>query len=316
MAYGPPSWRKLTGGIIALIAIFAGAFAIIAFARVGSLRGDTYHAYIVADQASGILKGTEVWLQGQKVGVVNDVGFRELPTDTAVRTVIQVEVLSQYKQFIRKDSRVEFKPGGTYLGAQVVALRIGSHDAPVLEAGDTLTRVSVIDPEAQSNELTEAGEDIPQIVTSLRAIGSDLSKTQTQFGSLGERSSGLHLIMTHVAQYAKRNAGRKNMLSLLARDNALANSAKLVITRADSLLRVTQELGTMKRFKADTGLRAALASTRANLDSVRTRIAREDGAAGRFVSDNALERDLQDLSEQIARTLANFSKHPERYSPF
>ena len=316
MAYGPPPWRKLTGGIVALVAIIGGALAVIAFARVGSLRGDTYRAYIMADQASGILKGTEVWLQGQKVGVVKDVGFRSLPTDTAVQTVIEMEVLSQYQQFIRKDSRVEFKPGGTYLGAQVVALRIGSRTAPVLAAGDTLTRVSVFDPEERSSELTEAGQDIPQIVTSLRAIGSDLSKTQTQFGSLGDRTSGLHLILTHVAQYAKRNAGRKGMLSLLRSDNALANRASLVITRADSLLRITQELGTMKRFKADTGLRAELASTRADLDSVRARIAREDGAAGRFVSDNALQRDLQQLSEQIARTLADFSKRPERYSPF
>ena len=316
MAYGPPPWRKLTGGIVALVAIIGGALAVIAFARVGSLRGDTYRAYIMADQASGILKGTEVWLQGQKVGVVKDVGFRSLPTDTAVQTVIEMEVLSQYQQFIRKDSRVEFKPGGTYLGAQVVALRIGSRTAPVLAAGDTLTRVSVFDPEERSSELTEAGQDIPQIVTSLRAIGSDLSKTQTQFGSLGDRTSGLHLILTHVAQYAKRNAGRKGMLSLLRSDNALANRASLVITRADSLLRITQELGTMKRFKADTGLRAELASTRADLDSVRARIAREDGAAGRFVSDNALERDLQNLSEQITRTLADFSKRPERYSPF
>jgi ABC-type transporter Mla subunit MlaD len=316
MAYGPPPWRKLTGGIVALVAMIGGALAIIAFARVGSLRGDTYRAYIMADQASGILKGTEVWLQGQKVGVVKDVGFRSLPTDTAVQTVIEMQVLRQYQQFIRKDSRVEFKPGGTYLGAQVVALRIGSHTAPVLAAGDTLTRVSVIDPEERSSELTEAGQDIPEIVTSLRAIGSDLSKTQTQFGSLGDRTSGLHLILTHVAQYAKRNAGRKGMLSLLRSDNALANRASLVITRADSLLRITQELGTMKRFKADTGLRAELASTRAELDSVRARIAREDGAAGRFVSDNALQRDLQQLSEQIARTLADFSKRPERYSPF
>jgi len=316
MAYGPPPWRKLTGGIIALVAIVGGAFAIVAFARVGSLRGDTYRAYIVADQASGILKGTEVWLQGQKVGVVKDVGFRALPTDTAVQTVIQVEVLSQYKQYIRKDSRVEFKPGGTYLGAQVVALRIGSHTAPVLEAGDTLTRVSVIDPEERSSELTAAGQDIPEIVTSLRAIGSDLSKTQTQFGSLGERSSGLHLIKTHVAEFAKRSAGRKGMLTLLASDNALAKRASLVITRADSLLKVTQELGTMKRFKADTGLRAALATTRADLDTLRIRISREDGAAGRFASDDALEQDLRNLSEQIRRTLADFSKRPERYSPF
>jgi hypothetical protein len=316
MAYGPPPWSKLTGGIVALVAIIGGAFAIVAFARVGSLRGDTYISYIAADQASGILKGTEVWLQGQKVGVVKDVGFRALSTDTAVQTVLQMEVQSQYKQFIRKDSRVEFKPGGTYLGAQVVALRIGSHTAPVLEAGDTLTRVSVIDPEARSNELSAAGQDLPEIVSSLRAIGTDLSKTQTQFGSLGERSSGLHLIMTHVAQFQRRNAGRKGMLSLLARDNALATSARLVITRADSLLRITQEPGMRKRFKADTGLRAALAGTRAELDSVRLRISREDGAASRFVSDNALQQDLRTLSDQITRTIADFSKRPQRYSPF
>jgi uncharacterized protein Smg (DUF494 family) len=316
MPYGPPPWRKLTGGIVALVAMIGGALAIITFARVGSLRGDTYTAYIVADQASGILKGTDVWLQGQKVGVVQGVGFRALATDSAVQTVLQMEVLSPYKQFIRKDSRVEFKPGSTYLGAQVVALRIGSHTAPVLEAGDTLTRVSVIDPEVRSNELTEAGQDFPEIVSSLRAIGNDLSKTQTQFGSLGEHSSGLHLIMTHVAQFEKRNAGRKGMLSLLARDNALAKSARLVITRADSLLEITQEPGTLKQFKADTGLRAALAGTRAQLDSVRIRISREDGAAGRFVSDNALQSDLRALSDEITRTLANFSRRPERYSPF
>jgi ABC-type transporter Mla subunit MlaD len=316
MASRLPSWRKLTGGIIALVAMIGGAFAIVAFARVGTLRGDTYIAYVMADEASGILKGTQVWLQGQKVGVVKKVGFRSLPTDTAVQTVLQMEVLSQYKQFIRKDSRVEFKPGGTYLGAQVVALRIGSHNVPVLEEGDTLTRVSVIDPEERSNELTEAGEDIPQIVTSLRAIGSDLSKTQTQFGILGEHASGLHLVMSHVAQFRKRNAGKKNMIALLARDNELAASAKLVITRADSLLRITQQPGTLRRYKSDPALRAALASTRADLDSVRIRISREDGAAGRFVSDNALEQDLRAISEQIARTLSDFSKRPERYSPF
>lgn len=316
MASGPPPWRKLTGGIIALVAMIGGAFAVVAFARVGSLRGDTYIAYIVADKADGILKGTEVWLQGQKVGVVKGVGFRALATDSAVQTVLQMEVLSQYQQYIRQDSRVEFKPGGTYLGAQVVALRIGSHTAPVLRAGDTLTRVSVIDPEQRSYDLTAAGEDIPQIVTSLRAIGSDLSKTQTQFGSLGERSSGLHLIMRHLADYQKRSGGKKGMLALLAPDNALAARARIVITRADSLLRITREPGTLKGIKSDSGLRVALASARANLDSVRLRISREDGAAGRFVSDNALERDLQELSEQLRRTIADFSKKPERYSPF
>ena len=233
-----------------------------------------------------------------------------------MKTVLEVEVMSPYKQFIRKDSRVEFKPGGTYVGAQVVALRIGSPKAPVLDAGDTLTRVSVIDPDLRSNELTAAGQDIPEIVSSLRAIGSDLSKTQSQFGSLTDRSSRLSMVMTQVSEIQKRNGGRKGTFSLLLRDHALADRAQLAIIRADSLLRFTREKGTINRFAADSTLRLALASTRAELDSVRIRIKREDGAAGRFLADDALQKDLEALSDQLARTLANFAKRPERYSPF
>ena len=314
MASGPPSWRKLTGGIVALVCIIGGAFAIIAFARVGSLKGDTYIAYIVADQATGIFKGTNVWLQGQKVGVVKDVDF--LATDSLVKTVLKVEVMGQYKRFIRKDSPVEFKPGGTYVGAQVVALRIGSPSAPVLNEGDTLTRVSVIDPELRSNELAAAGQDFPEIVSSLRAIGADLSKTQSQFGSLTDRTSRLSMVMTHVNELQRRNHGKKGTFSLLLRDRALADRAQLAITRADSLLQFMREKGTINRFASDSTLRLALADTRAELDSVRLRISREDGAAGRFLYDDALQKDMEALSEQIARTLADFGKRPARYSPF
>ena len=310
MAYGPPSWRNLAGGVVALVIVIGGALSIIAIARVGSLKGDTYTAYILADQASGIFKGTDVWLQGQKVGVVKGVGFR---SDSAVQTVLEVEVLSPYKPFIRKDSRVEFKPGGTFVGAQVVALRVGSATAPVLEAGDTLTRVSVIDPDFRSNEFTAAGQDFPEIVTSLRSIGSDLSKTQSQFNSLGEHRSGLQLAMRHMAQFTLR---KKGTLTLLERDRTLKERAKLALERADSLLDFAREPGTLSRIKADSGFRKALASARSELDSVRIRIAREDGAAGRFLADAQLQRDLDSLSNEIARTLADFGKRPERYSPF
>jgi hypothetical protein len=310
VAYGPPSWRNLAGGIVALVVIIGGALSIIAFARVGSLRGDKYTVFILADRAGGILKGTDVWLQGQKVGVVKGVGFR---SEAAVSTVLEVEVLSYYKQFIRKDSPVEFKPGGTFVGAQVVALRMGSATAPVLEAGDTLTRVSVFDPDFRSNELTAAGQDFPEIVTSLRSIGSDLSKTQSQFNSLAEHRSGLQVAIRHMSQFSLR---KKGTLPLFARDRTLSERAKLAIERADSLLAFARKPGTFSHVKADTGFRKALAGARTELDSVRIRIAREDGAAGRFLADAQLRRDLEALSNEIARTLADFAKRPERYSPF
>ena len=283
MAHGPPSWRNLAGGIVALVLIIGGAFSIIAFARVGSLKGDKYTVYILADRAGGILKGTDVWLQGQKVGVVKGVGFR---SGAAVSTVLEVEVMSSYKQFIRQDSPVEFKPGGTFVGAQVVALRVGSATAPVLEAGDTLTRVSVIDPDFRSNELTAAGQDFPEIVTSLRSIGSDLSKTQSQFNSLAEHRSGLQV----------RDQAHVAILVAQERDASPARprpqrSASARRSRSSAPTRCSISCTSPERSAASRPIRGSARRSRgarSELDSVRIRIAREDGAAGRFLADDAV----------------------------
>jgi phospholipid/cholesterol/gamma-HCH transport system substrate-binding protein len=314
MAYGPPSWHKLIGGLIAIALIIIGAISIIAFARVGSLRGKTYVAYILASDASGIFKGTDVWLQGQKVGVVKQVTFRSLPTDTLVQTVLEMEIMSPFQPFIRRDSRVEFKPGGTYIGAQVVALSSGSPDAPELLQGDTLTRVSIIDPDLRSNELEAAGRDLPQIVGSLRAIGSDLSRTSTRFTRMGERASGLQLLARRMATIEQRQ--RTGTLARLLGQHALLDSAQEVLVTADSLLDFLNGTGTLHRMRTDTTLRASRARTRAALDSLRLRISREDGTAGRLRNDDALLRDLEELRRQVARTARDVGKNPERYSPF
>jgi len=314
MAFGPPPWRKLVGGLSAIALIVIGAISIIAFARVGSLRGKTYVAYILASDASGIFKGTDVWLQGQKVGIVKDVGFRALPGDTAVQTVLEMEIMSPYQPFIRQDSRVEFKPGGTYIGAQVVALSVGSAGATALMPGDTLTRVSVIDPDLRSNELAAAGRDLPQIVGSLRAIGSDLSRTSARLSSMGERASGLQLLVKRVATIEKRQ--RNGTLSRLLEHHALVDSAREVLATADTLLRFLNGPGTLNRIRTDSTLRRTRADARAALDSLRLRISLENGTVGRLLNDDALRRDLEEFRRQLARMAADVGKNPERYSPF
>lgn len=315
MAYGPPPWRKLVGGLSAIALIVIGAISIIAFARVGSLRGKTYVAYILATDASGIFKGTDVWLLGQKVGIVRNVGFRALGTDTAVQTVLEMQIMSPYQSYIRTDSRVEFKPGGTYIGAQVVALSVGSASAPVLRPGDTLTRVSVIDQDLRSNELAAAGRDLPQIVSSLRAIGGDLSRTATHLNKMGEQSAGLELLAKRVATMQTRE--RTGTLARLLEHHALLDSAKEVLATADTLIDyLTDGDGTVGRLRSDSALRRARMDARVALDSLRLRIMREEGTAGRILNDDALRRDLEELRRQLARTAADVGKRPARYSPF
>src|SRR5512138_567856 len=97
-------WRDLKLGAIGLTIIVAGALSVLLFARVGALHGDTTDIYVVTDEAPGVLNGTEVWLSGEKVGLVRDVHFRSVNTDTLKRLAIHLEILSDRMPFIRKDA--------------------------------------------------------------------------------------------------------------------------------------------------------------------------------------------------------------------
>jgi hypothetical protein len=88
------SWKDLWLGSVVLALAGAGAAAVLAFARVGALRGDTVRLYAVTPHARGILPGSEVWLAGRKVGLVRSVGFRPPSTDTSLRVILALDVLA------------------------------------------------------------------------------------------------------------------------------------------------------------------------------------------------------------------------------
>ena len=67
-------WSELTGGIIATAVIVGLIVVIFLFARVGALHGKKVTLYVLTDDATGVLAGTEVWLGGKKEGVVKEIG--------------------------------------------------------------------------------------------------------------------------------------------------------------------------------------------------------------------------------------------------
>ena len=68
-------WSDVRGGLLALLVLVAISVATLKYARVGALHGDRIRLYARAGEARGILKGSEVWLLGQKVGLVTDIRF-------------------------------------------------------------------------------------------------------------------------------------------------------------------------------------------------------------------------------------------------
>src|SRR5919206_274805 len=105
-------WRKLTVGLVSLAAVVATALAVLVFGQVGALHGRTFRLYLRTSQARGLMKGSEVWLAGVKVGLVSHVEF--LPpaaTDTTERLLVAFDVLAPYRGHIRRDSYAQIRSG-------------------------------------------------------------------------------------------------------------------------------------------------------------------------------------------------------------
>ena len=132
------SWRSLLPGLIAIAVIVAATAAVLLFARVGALHGDTVRIYVATEQASGLMKGGEVWLAGQQVGKVADIRFRPPTTARSERLLLEIELLEEYLGQVRGDSYAQIRTGGSLIGAQVVYVTVGTAGASPVRAGDTL----------------------------------------------------------------------------------------------------------------------------------------------------------------------------------
>src|SRR5690349_2426615 len=69
------TWRSVSGGIAALCAIILILVLVLTYARTGVLRGDKFRLYVAVADASNVLVGSDVWLNGQRVGTVVHIGF-------------------------------------------------------------------------------------------------------------------------------------------------------------------------------------------------------------------------------------------------
>src|SRR3954469_18637351 len=116
----PARWRDLNGGVLSVFAVAGAALSILFFGNVNSLHGSTIRLYAAVGSARGVLRGTEVWLYGRKVGLVDGVAFLPPSTDTIRPLVVSMNVLDRYRENIRTDAAVQIRSGATLIGAPVV----------------------------------------------------------------------------------------------------------------------------------------------------------------------------------------------------
>jgi phospholipid/cholesterol/gamma-HCH transport system substrate-binding protein len=309
-------WRELKTGTVALAVIIALVVSILLFARVGALHGDKSNIYVLTQDAEGVLEGTEVWLSGQKIGLVKDIHFRPVDSDTLQRLAIHTEILSNRMYLIRRDAFADIRPGDNLIGSPIVFISSGTSMAPALKSGDTLINKKL-------GKMKPVGAKVEDLLGRLSLLADTSKKALALLGS----EKGTVGAFTHSGM-AKLSDASATISSLLAKTNtgngslALASRGQLgarfahIMAAKDSIaLMLTTGNGNVGRFRRDSTLFRTVSEIRDEIDSLKV-MASGGGGIQRAQTDTALKAQMAQIREQLTLLMADIKKHPTRYISF
>jgi hypothetical protein len=311
------SWSDVRGGLIAILVIGVAAFSVLAFLNVGALHGDTFRMYALVGEARGVTKGSEVWLNGQKIGRIVNISFLPATADTSRRIQIDMEVLEQYRDAMRHDALAQIRSGGSIMGPPVVYLSAGTLRAPPLQAEDTVSTKPQSDVVGATVQFGMATKELPVIIANVKLLTAQLQSTEGTFGAfmsapgtgeMGRARIGASRLMDRLS--AGGTAGFIMRGGLSAR-------AQRVMARTDSVRTLlASPNSSFGRFRRDSTLMAEVDDIRNELTLVQANLEESRGTAGRAVNDSALTSAIGEAARQMTLLLADLKKHPLRYVTF
>ena len=290
------------------------------FARLGTLHGGTFRLYAQMGGARGVIRGTEVWLDGQKVGVVRSVSFLSPDVDERGRLLVAMDVLDNAHAQIRLNSIAQVRSGGTLIGAPVVYLTIGTSNVRETRDGDTLRALQQSDFETMTSEFSLASREFPDIIANLKVLNAGLHSAQSTLGALGIEKGGpdaARLEAGLARLNAKLDAPRGAIGLALGARGELRDRAKQVMARADSVRAlIASDHTSYGRYRRDSTLAREVADIRNEIDIVRARMQSPNGTFGRATADSAIVVALGSVQHEMSLLFADIRRRPLRYVHF
>ncbi len=308
-------WSQVKVGLIVLTALIAAVAAVMSFARVGALHGDTTRLYLVTDMASGVLDGTEVWLAGKKIGLVRSVQLRPPSSDTTERIAISMDILDPYVQYIRRNSDVRIQPGGRLIGSPVVFIDVGTGASPAVGAGDTLRARAQVEARSGLADASSLGDSLAEIAATVSTVKTEFDSTTNDLARLSEMSSRqANAVRTAYGALSRRALSSNGTISNLVRDTArIRVEAMRVSALADSIQMAANGNGEIGRFRRDSALVLEARQTLASVKALRRGLERY---SGRSADGAALAAQLDRTRAQLDSIVQDAKRHPLRYITF
>lgn len=313
-------WKGLRIGLAAAIGVAAAALSVLLFARVGTIRGDTFRLILRVGEARGLMRGSDVWIGGQKAGRVADIRFLPPGGKGADALAVQMDVLERHRQAIRQDSPVEIRAGGRLIAAPVVAIGPGSSGARVVRDGDTLRASPPADLDAMKARFGEATRELPAVVADVKGAIQQLRSPRGTIGAFGSEGGSVELAAVRARGSrlaASLGQGRGTLGRLLSARGPLQARAEIALARADSVQQLLGSPGAaLGRFRRDSTLQATIADIQNEISIVRGMLSDARGTAGRVKHDRAIAEALTEAERELGAIMADIRRRPFRYLNF
>lgn len=312
----PLEWRELKTGTVALAVLVSVIFGVLFFARVGALHGDKSNVYVLTQEADGVLEGTEVWLSGQKIGLVKDIHFRSISTDTVERLAIHTEILSDRMHLVRKDAYADIRPGDNLIGSPIVYISSGTSLVPALKSGDTLINVS-------TGKMKPVGEKVTELTARLSALADTGKRISTLLNSTGgtlgafkqDGMAKVSDISATVSGVMSKATSGNGTIALASRGQLGTRVARISSAKDSIVLLLSSGRGNVGRFRKDSTLFRTVSHVRSELDSLKAMMSGA-GTLQRARSDTTLTIEMARLRAELTALMADVKKHPGRYISF
>jgi phospholipid/cholesterol/gamma-HCH transport system substrate-binding protein len=313
-------WIDLKIGLLAAIVVVAVSLGILVFGRVGSLHGKKFALYVTADAARGVIRGTEVWLEGQRVGTVSGIDFRAPTVPAKDRLVIRLSMLESARPHIRMDTRVQVRAGGSIIGDQVVYMSSGTARKRGVAPGDTIRAYEQSDFESVSSDFAVASKDFPGIIENVKLLSAQLQSVEGTIGAFGADAGGKEMARVHARAtrlMSRLSNGRGTIPLALGRSDMLRARAQRAMSQADSIRTlVGSDRHSLGRFRRDSTLSRSVGAVRDELQRVQALASSPDGTVGRLRTDSALTQAVHADLASLDSLMADIKKHPLRYIAF
>lgn len=264
------------------------------------------HLNIVAimDDAPGVRVGTDVWVEGVRVGRVKNVAV--IRDNGATVAALDLRIQPRSRALITAGSDVRASRR-RFIGDPVVSLYAGSPGEPPIEDGDTIRGQRRLTPE----ELLAQAASLPVMLDSIRAAAA---LVQAQF----ERSQPRIERLSRQLQATMDAAGalselleRGSLAPMLDGSTGLAPRLQALRARLTALGEALTEVTERYGPDLEDGLAARLdglaqrgRTVQASLAALEVQIEEGDGFIGRFQQDTALHVAVRGVQLQIDSLMA------------